>query len=71
MLGYIKNIFSYSIEFTVYQFGVTVTWWGPARGPWFLSPALGEYVHVQASAEKRRLGVIFHHNQWPSMKTPL
>lgn len=30
-----------------------VTWWGQAHGPWFLSPALGEYERVRASAEYR------------------
>lgn len=37
----------------VYQWcGDIVTWWDQAHGPWFLSQALDEYVHVQALAEK-------------------
>lgn len=33
------------------QSSMRLTWWGQARGPWFLSPVPGEYEHVRASAE--------------------
>lgn len=36
---------------------IMVTWWGQAHDPQFLLPALGEYEHVRALAEKRTLKI--------------